>query len=353
MSGNVPPPPPPPGPAQGHGGDSREPVRRQSAASPPSFAPGAAPDARATGSPSPAPSHAPAPPTAVHQPTASPHAPIPPAPGQLQPAPTQVHQPQPAPAPQQTQYTAPVRQPAYQPAAYQQPEYHQPTYGQAPPQQYGYTPQQYAYQQPTPPAGTTQNPAAPAARRSGKRLTPGWIAFIAADAILIIVAVVFAINVLGGSDVPSVEAGAEPGPVASQGADETKDEDEEDESASADPGASVSTFASPSRNISCEIFEKQVSCAIAELNQQPAPVEGCDGATGYVVSIDAEGEVALPCVGSADMPKKAPKKLDQVAYGESVTEGDFTCSSKQDGMYCQHDPTGKGFSLARAGVGTY
>ncbi|PRZ07568.1 hypothetical protein BCE75_104259 [Isoptericola sp. CG 20/1183] len=343
MSGNVPPPPPPPGPAsQGYGDDSsREPVRRPSAAAaPPSFAPGTPPDARATGSPSPAP---------------SPHAPIPPAPNRAEAAPTQVQQPQPASAPQQPQYTAPVRQPAYQPAVYQQPVYEQAHHQQppqGPPQQYGYTPQQYAYQQPAPPPGTAQHPTTPAGKRRGKRLTPGWIAFIAADAILIVVAVVFAVNVLGGSDLAPVDAAAQPSAGTSQEAQDDAEGDDGQEAAD-DPGASVSTFASPSRNISCEVFENQVSCAIAELNQQPAPVEGCDGTTGYVVTLDGQGKVALPCVAGADKPKKAPKKLDEVPYGESVTEGDFTCSSEQDGMYCQHDPTGKGFSLARAGVGTY
>lgn len=49
--------------------------------------------------------------------------------------------------------------------------------------------------------------------------------------------------------------------------------------------------------------------------------------------------------------EEGPKKLDELAYGESVTEGDFTCTSEQDGMYCRHDPSGNGFSLARAGIG--
>ncbi|WP_277212494.1 hypothetical protein [Isoptericola croceus] len=318
--------------------------RAASASTPPSFAPGSLPDGQATVVQQPA--------TAAQQPTAV-HAPIPAAPAPSAPAvpaPTQVHPPQ---APQQQSYTAPVRQPAYQQAAYQQAAYQQPSFQQAPQQQYGYTPQQYAYQQASaaPPPGTAQNPAAPAPSRR-TRLTPGWIAFIAVDAILIIVAIGFAFNALRGADAPAVDAGTDPDAVASQDAQGDADEGDADVDV-ADPGASVAQFAAPSRNISCEIFENQVSCAIAELNQQPAPVEDCDGTTGYVVTLDEEGTVALPCVPGSDKPKKAPKKRDQVAYGDSVTEGDFTCSSRQDGMYCQHDPTGKGFSLARAGVGTY
>ncbi|WP_407318441.1 hypothetical protein UQW22_17385 [Isoptericola halotolerans] len=365
MSGTVPP-PPPPGPApQGPGADSpQEPVRPASAAAtaatPPSFAPGSAPQAGGAGSPSPAP--APAPPTAVQQPTASPHAPVPPAPTQRQPAgpaPTSPAPTSPAPtSPAPAGYSAPVRQPAYQPAAYRQPEYHQPAYQQPPAplaasQQYGYTPQQYAYQQPSPPTGTAQAPAAAgSAKRPSRRLSPGWIVFIVVDVILIVVAVTFAINMLGGSDVPTV-ADAEPDAVATQDAQDGAEGEGAEEEPAADPGASVAEFASPSRNISCEVFENQVSCAIAELNQQPAPVEGCDGTTGYVVTLGGDGEVALPCVPGADKPTAAAGGLDELPYGESTTEGDFTCTSEQDGMYCQHDPSGKGFSLARAGVGTY
>jgi hypothetical protein len=359
MSGTVPPPPPPPGSSsQWPGVDSpHEPVRPPStAAAPPSFAPGSAPDARGRSSRSTAASPPPAPsPTAVHQPASSPHAPIPPAPAESRPAPTG---PAPAPATQAAPpagYTAPVRQPAYQPAAYRQPEYHQPTYEPVSPQQYGYAPQQYAYQQASPPTGTSQAPVAPPPGKGrGRRLSPGWIAFIVADVILIVVAVAFAVNVLGGSDgTPSTDAGGEPGAVASQDPQDDAAADDAEEEAADDPGASVAEFASPSRNISCEIFENQVSCAIAELNQQPAPVEGCDGTTGYVVTLDADGKVALPCVPGADTPTAAGDGLDEIAYGESTTEGDFTCISEQDGMYCQHDPSGKGFSLARAGVGTY
>ncbi|NOV96706.1 hypothetical protein [Isoptericola halotolerans] len=258
-----------------------------------------------------------------------------------------------------------MRQPAYQPAAYEQP-YQQNTYQQPAPepqgqppqsQQYGYTPQQYAYQQApaSPPTGTAQNPASPGTRR-GRRLSPGMIAFIAVDAILLVVAIVFAVNVLSGSGASPVDAGDEPDVVASQDAadDEDGDGGADDEAAQGtDPGASMAEFASPSRNISCEIFENQVTCKIAELNQQPAPVEGCDGMTGYVVTLDREGTVALPCVPTGEKPSTAGGGLDALSYGETATGGDFTCTSQEDGMYCQHDPSGQGFSLARAGVGTY
>jgi hypothetical protein len=369
MSGNVPPPPPPgPAPQDRDGDPSRPPARPAgSYQAPPSFAPGApratARSSTSAGSPSvpsaaertmPHPVHqttpqpAPSQHTSVQSPAGHQHAPIPPAPAdagaeRAAAAQTQVHGQPPAPQVphRQPSYSSPAPQYGYmsQPPAYQQ----QPAY-QPPP----------AYQQPAPQAPaqrqavqadppTTQNPAVGARRR----LSPGWIAFIVVDVVLIVVAGIFAFNALTGS-APQVPQGDET--VAAAPSDGATDD--ATGAAAADPGEQLTEFASPSRNITCQIFENAVTCGIAALEQQPAPVESCNGTTGYVVTLDAEGMVSLPCVESGDTPKKAPKKMDQVGYGESVTEGDFTCESREDGMHCQHDPTGNGFSLARAGIGS-
>ncbi|WP_345293396.1 hypothetical protein [Isoptericola chiayiensis] len=279
------------------------------------------------------------------------HAPIPPAPTERS-APVQ----SPAPAP------APVRAPSY-PAGTQQwapqapppapaPHGHQqPSAPPQSPQQYGYTPQQYAYQQAGGPPPTTQSPAVGDDDRR-RRLTPGWIAFILLDVVLVVVMVVLAFDLLGGPD-DSGEQDPVAGASQDAGTDTSGEDGTGDEAAQDAAGEQVAEFASPSRNITCQVYENEVSCGLAELDQQPAPVEGCDGTTGYVVTLDSEGKVALPCVAKGDKPKTAPKKTSQLAYGDSRTDGDFTCTSEQDGMYCEHDPTGNGFSLARAGVGTY
>ncbi|WP_402467490.1 hypothetical protein [Isoptericola aurantiacus] len=298
---------------------------------PPSITPGASAASPPAASPDAAP-------TAPQTPTV--HAPVPPAPTSAPPAAAPASSPAPPPA----------RQPAYQQQAYTQPAYAQPPQQYtAQPQPYGYTPEQYAYQQPGGPQGTTQTPAVAAGQRRKKKLTPGWIAFIALDVVLVVVALVVGVNALSGSEEPAVTAG-DPAAVASPGTDGADDESGQADQEAA-TGALVAEFASPSRNISCQIFENAATCGLAELNQQPAPVEGCDGTTGYVVTLDGEGKVALPCVAKSDKPKKAPKKMAVLAYGDSTTEGDFTCTSEQDGMSCRHEPTGNGFSLARAGVG--
>ncbi|MGF0116242.1 hypothetical protein ACQFYA_07925 [Promicromonospora sp. Marseille-Q5078] len=186
-------------------------------------------------------------------------------------------------------------------------------------------------------------PRAPGRRR---RLSGGWIAFIAVDVVLVVAMVVFAVQMFTAPSPGGAQAGADtaasPTPSASA-------------SASAEApmqGEPLAHFAAPSTNITCSIYADGASCGIAELNQQPAPTEGCDGTTGYVVTVDADGKVAQPCVPAKDQPKAAGGDVDVLDYGDSITEGDFTCRSEDTGMSCTHDPSGNGFSLARAGIGT-
>lgn len=381
--GSVPPPPPPPDPAAADGGPADPtPVPRvpRGERRPPSFAPGAQPSAAAEtallGGEVPAQQvSAPdaGPPTAAMPPVGLPWSetsaravPPPPAPPS-EPAPY-AGQPQPAyPAthgyPTQAGYGAQPgygQQPGYghQPhAAYapqpaggygQQPGYGQPpqaAYGQQPPA--GYAQQQAAYaQQPGhAPAGATAVGVAsgPGEQPRRRGLSAGWIAFIALDVVLIVAAVVFAVNLFSGTAPRTAadEAGAAPSAGASAGA-------------SAAPAAVLAEFAAPSGNISCTIAEDAVTCGIATLNQQPAPVEGCEGTTGYVVRVQAaDGKVSLPCVAAQDQPQPAPGGLERLGYGESITRGQFTCTSEKTGMQCKDDESGRGFTVAKAGIGTF
>ncbi|MFE6969639.1 hypothetical protein [Isoptericola sp. NPDC057653] len=363
MSGTVPPPPP------GH--DGRPPtvppaagVRRvasayqspsavdpmaevplQQVTAPAAMAAPAAPTAHAPVPPPPdaAPSTTPAPP--VYQPTQQ----IPPASYGQQPsyapAPPSVPAGQPG-YPAQPGYAAPTGyqsgyEPAYQggyQAAQAQPvaatQVQQPVYTQPAP---AAQPPGGAY----PGAGAAVPPPPEPPRR--RRLSAGWIAFIAIDVVLIALAAVFAVQILTSSSPNPPDAGADavttPAPSVSASEDAPMQ------------GAALAKFAAPSKNITCTIYADGVSCGIAQLNQQPAPVDGCDGTTGYVATVDSDGNVKLPCVPTDQQPKKAGGKVDTLDYGKSLTEGDFTCTSEQTGMSCTHDPTGKGFSLARAGIG--
>jgi hypothetical protein len=153
--------------------------------------------------------------------------------------------------------------------------------------------------------------------------------------VLVVVAFVLGFTLFGGSDDPATRPSAEA-------------------STSAGPGAAqpvvTEHFAAPSRNITCSMTTTEATCSIAQLNAKPAPVDGCHGTVGYVVTLDADGKVDTPCVAPADQPDAASSKVTALAYGKSVTLGPLTCSSSETGVECRAKGTGKGFTIARAGV---
>jgi hypothetical protein len=163
------------------------------------------------------------------------------------------------------------------------------------------------------------------------------------DVLLVVGAIVFAISLLGGGeDEPTPPAASSPSATASAGTDE-----------SAAPEPTVTeTFASESRNITCEVTDVSATCVIAQLGTQPAPVSGCEGTVGYKVVLGADGGVEQPCVPTAEQPQAAAGGVAVLPYGQSKTVGPFTCESAETGMTCRDDASGKGFTIARAGIRT-
>ncbi len=241
--------------------------------------------------------------------------------------------------PYQQQYQQPYQQGYAQPQAYAQ---QAPQGGQYPPQPY--PPQGYdQYGQPVYAAqpGGGYPPEPP---RERKKLSPGWIAFIALDVVLVIAAIVFAVNLLGQPDDTQESSGT---PAAEQPASP-----EPEEGLETGGGAGVETFAAPSLNITCTISADAATCGIAQLNQKPAPDATCDGASGYVAKVDPSGNVTQPCVDKKNQPKKAGGDIAILEYGAQKKAHGFTCLSDQSGMKCVADESGSGFSIARAGIGS-
>jgi len=233
------------------------------------------------------------------------------------------------------QYQQPYQQGYAQPQAYAQ---QAPQGGQYPPQPY--PPQGYdQYGQPVYPQQGQGYPPEP----GRKKLSPGWIAFIALDVLLVIAAIVFAVNLLGSPDTTLGTGGT---PAAEQSASP-----EPEEGLETDGGAGVETFAAPSLNITCTISADAAACGIAELDQKPAPDDSCGGASGYVAKVDPSGNVTQPCVTKKDQPKKAKGDVAILDYGAKKQAHGFTCLSAESGVKCVADATGSGFSIARAGIG--
>lgn len=184
------------------------------------------------------------------------------------------------------------------------------------------------------------SPAGSSAAQKGRGLGPGLIAFIVLDVLLVVWAVWLGVS-LGsdspeatGDDEPSVSAPATTAP----GAEPTEG-----------PEPGTESVASPSGNITCEVSPSGAECGIATLASEPAPSTECDGVQGYVVSLTSEG-VALPCVSPDELPAEAGATVEVLDYGQNITVNNFSCDSTESGMTCTDSSTGKGFTLARAGI---
>lgn len=186
-----------------------------------------------------------------------------------------------------------------------------------------------------------QTPPPVAGRRSFGDLGPRMKAFVVADVVLLVgffvVLALAATGGLGGStagETPAAGASSPPASASPSASDSA-------------PAAATKTFALPSGNIACELAADSATCTIANSTATPPEDATCAGVIGLELTVTAEG-VDLPCVEGAS-PGAAAAGTPVLDYGQSETVGDFTCTSSSTGVTCKHDPSGKGFRLARAG----
>lgn len=192
---------------------------------------------------------------------------------------------------------------------------------------------------------TTDPTAEPTPRRG---LSPALIAFIVFDVLLVVAVVVLGFSMAsGGDDEPtaaptSASSGASSAPAATDDAQAPASPDA--------PAEGTKRVASPTGNITCDLSPEGASCTIAALAAEPAADPACEGTVGYVVVLDPSG-VSTPC--EENRPAKAAADVPVLEYGSAETVNNFECASSESGMTCTDTNTGKGFTLARAGVTTF
>ena len=191
------------------------------------------------------------------------------------------------------------------------------------------------------PGGGGAVPAVPRRRRS-----TAFRVLLVLDALLVLGFLVLLGTTLAGGD-----EGSTPDPAAEPTATATAEpETTPEDSAPADPAQTqnLAGFVLPSGNIHCAMTESTATCTILEYSfTPPAPPEGC-GTLGGTLTVDAAAGASFVC---ADTPAPAPAAGTPVLeYGGGSTVGEMTCLSSQNGVFCRHNPTGAGFSLARAGT---
>ncbi len=217
-----------------------------------------------------------------------------------------------------------------------------------------------------PPAGPTQQPVAAQGSAAASRSVPGtaarpsggsehppparnrlewpWILFILVDIALVAIAIFMIVSAVGAGGDNSPDPQASEAPLA--GSTPTTP------TGSASTGSVVAeTFATPSRNIACEMSTESVTCTIAQLNSPPAEVSSCNGTVGYKVTLTADGPV-LPCVPSAEQPGAAGPSVTELAYDQSRTAGNYECTSTKNGVTCRDTTTQAGFTVSKAGIKT-
>lgn len=161
-------------------------------------------------------------------------------------------------------------------------------------------------------------------------LSPAERALVVVDVLLVLVLVVLLVAPPGGGGGGTAAATQPTSPSPTAAAP----------TAEPDPEA----FSLPTGNISCEVAADGVRCTIGSFTYAAPAVEGCEGETGHVARLDAEG-FRFEC--ETDGVPTIETGGTQLAYGSRVTVGDWTCASGTDGVTCT-GADGTGFRLARA-----
>lgn len=185
------------------------------------------------------------------------------------------------------------------------------------------------------------------AARTRASLSPSGLAtFVVVDAILVltflVLLVLHVVNTPSGRPV----AGAEPG-ATSSATPEPETTPEVTAPVAPPDNAELTEFVLPSGNIWCEMTEDSATCAIGSFSfTPPDPPAGCTGIVGPVLVVTAAEGASTPCV--PEVPPR-PDDAPVLEYGQASTIGEMTCHSSRNGATCRHNPTGEGFSVARAG----
>ncbi len=185
----------------------------------------------------------------------------------------------------------------------------------------------------------------PQARRPGElaALGPRMTTFLVVDAILLFTFLVLMVmQVVNNPPTPRAE------PAASS-ASTSEPESTPEQTAPTIPAdnQALTEFVLPSGNIWCSMTETSATCAIGQFSYAaPTPTAACTGTVGSVFSVTAAEGASLPCVDAVPPRSEGATVLE---YGQASTIGEMTCHSSRNGATCRHNPTGAGFSVAKAG----
>jgi len=129
-------------------------------------------------------------------------------------------------------------------------------------------------------------------------------------------------------------------------AEESEPEEQLDPEVETDPKL-FDAFRTPSGNIACIVSDEGARCDIAKRDWNAPRPAGCpagmDFGQGLTVSDEGDGPGTVVCAGDTTLDPSAPV----LAYGESTSVGDFTCTSEEDGVTCRDDGDNRGFFISK------
>jgi hypothetical protein len=116
-------------------------------------------------------------------------------------------------------------------------------------------------------------------------------------------------------------------------------------------GADGPRFATPSRNISCQMTDPSSTsagtarCDVAQHTWQigPKPAD-CAGEYGAGAAVSGTGKGELTCLTDT----VADPGLQLLQYGQAVSYGGIVCDSQETGVRCVNAASGHGFRVSRA-----
>ena len=107
--------------------------------------------------------------------------------------------------------------------------------------------------------------------------------------------------------------------------------------------ASAVQFESPSHNVGCALSNSGARCDIREHAWKPPPKpKSCPVDWGFGLEVARRGFASWVCAGDTVF---GGKKV--LGYRESISRGQFTCTSYRNGMRCVNEGNQHGFKLAR------
>lgn len=204
-----------------------------------------------------------------------------------------------------------------------------------------------------PPAGTYPVHDVPAYGSPPQARRRPWLIPVAvAVAVLLLAGVGLAAYLLVGNSrgntvaaPPAPSATDAPSPAAGPSTDPTAGATIIDARTDGRFGTDLARFATPSRNIACQLSAESARCDVAQRSWQtpPKPAD-CAGDYGGGATLSGSGSGALTCAGDT----VADPSLVVLDYGQGVRFDDVVCVSRETGLRCQNTATGHGFRVARA-----